>query len=140
MRIPGMSRTARRREVHHESAFLGHSQLVFRRLTDNNESRLPLERVRQFCTATVAFFTHDKQKTETIDALTSKSIPGFEHRGNDSLCIAGTTTVHELLVLMYRQNGRNGVHMRAKNHARPPCEGQNVEPIRYEELLLHPIT
>src|SRR5215471_157907 len=101
------------RQIRHQYSLLRNGKLVPRGLTDDDEVRLPLQRVRQLGAIAVAFFSNDEKESKVIDGLAAKTVSGFQHRRDDSLRVTRPTTVEILFVFANGQYGRNRVYMRA---------------------------
>ena len=71
--ITGMRRLSDNVEIDHQRAFLRAGELILRRLTDDNEFRIPLECVRGLRADAVGLLTNKKQIAEIDDAAAAKS-------------------------------------------------------------------
>jgi len=131
-----MGSTSLAGEVRYQRAFLSDGELVARGLAYNDKIGLPLKLVGLLRAIAAAFLAHHKEKTEVINRLAAKAISRFEHCRNDSFGVARPAAIKKIFVFANGQNGRNRIQVRAENHAGITGECENVEAIRYQELLL----
>src|SRR5262245_28828695 len=125
-----MRRASLAGEIRQERALLSLCEFVSGRLPDNDEVRFPLQFIRFSGAVAAAFLAYHEEEAEVVDSLASKSISRFNHCRDDSLGVAGSAPVEEVLVLADRQDRWNSVHVRAQNHARRSGKRKDVEAIR----------
>src|SRR5687768_11031757 len=101
--------------------------------------RVPLQRIRSFCTAAVGLLPNHKEIAEVFDTRGAQPVTGFNHGGDDSLRIAGAATVQKVVVFPNGQYRWNRIDVRTEDEARGPGKSEHVEAIFFDRLLLDSI-
>ncbi len=139
-RITRMRGPATYSKVRHHRAFLGARQPVFGRLTHDDVFGMPLQRIGGLGSRAVRLLANHKQVSEICGTVTAKPVSGFEHRCDDSLRVACSSSEKILVVFANRQNRRDSVDVSAQNNPRVTREPEYIESVRRHDLPFNPIT
>src|SRR5262249_34869974 len=137
----GMRRAAFTRQIDVECPFLckGHKILCW--LADDDEFRIPLQRIRRTSPGSVDLLADYEEKAETVNSGVEQSTSSVEHRRDDAFCVARAASVEVLFVFSNRQYGRHRVDVGTKNNLGIIIrERHDIESLAVHGLTLHTIT